>query len=187
MSDVMFVVIVYHFSVKRLPVDDYFRTRCPVCLEDNIRKVNILCLCDNDRHCENCTIIVYCGIYFNAPWDRLVVVVDNLLNGPVYGPYIDLGGIDQHQRDTMHYHNIRGNTLVPNEETVAQMVGTFSTKTLRNLMEEIDDAGNDMRNLAGLAREYSPNEAMYEIPYRYTARFDRSFDDVMEDVVRADA
>lgn len=123
-------------------------------------------------------------VYPNAPRNRLAnLIVDNLPNGPQYGPHTDLEGIDQHQRDVRHYYDIRGNTLVPTEETLAQMIDTsYSIEMLGEFMEEINDIGGEMRNLARLAREYSPNEPLVQVPIRYTVGFGRSYNSIMEDV-----
>lgn len=53
---------------------------------------------------------------------------------------------------------------------------------IRDLMEEIDEVGGEMRNLTRLAREYSPNEPLVPISFQRTVGFGRSYDSIMEDV-----
>lgn len=129
---------------QRFPLDVYFDAKCPVCFEVNVSKVNFFCECrSNERHREYCTIELYKMVYPNAPLGHLAnVIVDELPNGPEYGLHIDLEGIDRHYRDMRYYYNIHGDTLIPNEETLAQMADTtFSIERIRELIDEIDDVG----------------------------------------------
>lgn len=170
---------------QRLPPDVYFDAQCPMCLEVNIIKVNVFCECrNNERHCEHCTIKMYLMVYPNAPLRHLAnVVVDDLPNGPEYGLHTELAGIDQHHRDMIYYYSIRGDTLVPDEETLAQMADTsFSIERIREHIEEIDEVGGEIQNLARVAREYSPNEPLVPVPFQQTVGFGRSYDSIMEDV-----